>query len=88
MKLKHVVLTGVLAAVVAVMLLTALVPQTAEAKGPPATYTCCNCQSGCFPQTFTRKDALLWCNVADSTFYCVSKRGRTMCAGINATCAP
>ena len=48
MKLKYWLLAGVLTTVAAVMLLTALVPQTAEAKGPPSNYRCYYCGTTSF----------------------------------------
>ncbi len=84
MKLKHFLLTGVLAAVVAVMLLTALVPQTAEAKGPAANYSCYYCgTTTVWGGPYTRAAALSICRgdfYSTANVYCANKGGHVLCS--------
>ena len=79
MKLKHVILSGVLTAVAAVTLLTLVLPQTAEASRD-FHFQCWYCNEGYWGEVPTRKEARGWCDLGGS--YCMNEEEtRVICSG-------
>ena len=86
MKLKHLLLTGVLTTIAAITLLTLVVPQTAEA-GPPS-FVCHT--MGCGISEYhptTRKIARQLCKDDPHVTYCETEgTQRLVCEGRSAPC--